>query len=374
MDVHVPWTSIPCICQQRASNAPVPTGPGFAGRQYGGRRRLNNAANRPAGREVWLDLLRGLALLFVIYGHQVGGWYGYFLLTSAVKIPLFFAITGYLFNEKKTVRAFLKALLWRLLIPWLGVGLLAAVCRIPAQGTAGFRAALVDFARGRAAWYIPCCVVAELVWFAIRRALKSVPATAAAVALCCAAGLVLARRKLLGDWMINRALIAQVYLLIGLIFRRYLEKLPRQALWGALALAVYFALAALSARLYPGRTMDVHRNRYYSVPLCLGMAASGCWALFWLFRRFAAGAPAWLGLLGRSTLVVYLLHNATVRLPRRLLSLAGFHRHGLAQAALMLAGAVLLVCGVYCLAAVLIGRFAPVLAGKGLRRRRDAAV
>ena len=321
-----------------------------------------------SARKPWIDLLRGLALLMVIYGHQVGGWYPYFLLTAPVKIPLFFAITGYLFNGEKPVRDFLSTLLWRLLIPWLGIGLLAAACQIPWRGLAGLRAALLSYAKGKAAWYVPCCVVAEIVWYANRRLTKRLPLTALAAALCCAAGFALARRKLLGAWMINRALIAQAYLLIGFVFRRRLEKLPRGALWGLAALAAYLALAALSAKLYPGRSLDVHRNRFYSVPLCMGMIASGCLSLLWLFSRLIPDAPGWLTFFGRNTLAIYLLHNASTRLPRRMLALAGFHRTSLAQAALVMLAGVLAACAGYCAAAALINRFAPALAGN--RRRR----
>lgn len=41
-------------------------------------------------RKNWIDALRGLAMLFVLYGHLVHGWNEYFVFTSAIKIPLFF--------------------------------------------------------------------------------------------------------------------------------------------------------------------------------------------------------------------------------------------------------------------------------------------
>ena len=334
---------------------------------------MGNAAVETASRrKVWLDVLRGLPLVLVIYGHQVGGWYGYFLLTGPVKIPLFFAITGYLFNEDKSLRDFLTTLFWRLLVPWVAIGLLTGACHIVFLGDTTVRGVLMAYVRGKAAWYVPCCVVAEILWYAIRRAFRSVPATAVAAAACFAASMLLTRRRMLNNWMVNRAMAAQVFLLVGLVYRRWLEKLPRRALWGFAALAAYLALALLSTRLYPGSTLDAHRNRYYSIPLCMGMVASGCLALFWLFQSFAGSAPDWLGWFGRNTLVVYLLHNASTRLPRKMLSLAGFHRSGLAQAALLLAAAVLLACAVYSLIAALIGRFAPVLAGRWRPGKKNA--
>ena len=49
-------------------------------------------------RKGWVDALRGLAILLVMYGHCVDNMVGYFVFTSPVKMPLFFAITGYVFK------------------------------------------------------------------------------------------------------------------------------------------------------------------------------------------------------------------------------------------------------------------------------------
>ena len=51
-------------------------------------------------RKDWIDVLRAIAVLFVIYGHMGRGMWLYYVSTSPIKIPLFFAISGYLFNER----------------------------------------------------------------------------------------------------------------------------------------------------------------------------------------------------------------------------------------------------------------------------------
>ena len=312
-------------------------------------------------RKPWLDLLRGLALLLVIYGHQIGGRYGYFLLTSPVKIPLFFAITGYVFNERRGPRDFAAMLLWRLIVPWLGLGVLLSAAQIPLYGLKAFAGSLRAFARGEAAWYIPCCVVAEIIWYVIRRTCRVLPATALAAAACYAAGALLSVNGLLDVWMINRALVAQVYLLIGLAYRQASPALAKRApLWLAVALATYAALAAVSARWYPGSIMDAHLNRYYSVPVCLGMIASGCLGLMLLFERYVPAAPRGMAYFGRSTLVIYLLHNYSVGLPKHLVAWTGLD----AQNPWLLLGSTLAVCALYALIALAIDRLAPALAGK----------
>ena len=51
-------------------------------------------------RKDWLDSLRAVAIMLVVFGHQVPWAESYFAYTSPVKIPLFFAISGYLFKVR----------------------------------------------------------------------------------------------------------------------------------------------------------------------------------------------------------------------------------------------------------------------------------
>ena len=53
-----------------------------------------------ATRLAWIDVLRALAIILVVFGHQVGGEIVFFLFTSPVKMPLFFAISGYVFSMR----------------------------------------------------------------------------------------------------------------------------------------------------------------------------------------------------------------------------------------------------------------------------------
>ena len=51
-------------------------------------------------RKHWVDALRALAILLVVLGHQLKDMTEYFIFTSPIKMPLFFAISGYLFNTR----------------------------------------------------------------------------------------------------------------------------------------------------------------------------------------------------------------------------------------------------------------------------------
>ena len=81
--------------------------------------------NRKTDREVWLDFLRGVGILYVVLGHC---WPPFRKEIYAFHMPLFFMLSGYLFYNYKNLelKILLRKLAKRLLIPYFilcGIGL-----------------------------------------------------------------------------------------------------------------------------------------------------------------------------------------------------------------------------------------------------------
>ena len=120
-------------------------------------------------RKYWIDALRGMAMLFVIFGHQCSEWTSFFVFTSAIKVSLFFVISGYLFNERNgDVISFLKNLFFKLIIPYfflslLPMRLLYGIIRGATIGV--FGKYIYNFLCGTLIWYMPCCIIAEIIQF-----------------------------------------------------------------------------------------------------------------------------------------------------------------------------------------------------------------
>lgn len=51
-------------------------------------------------RKLWIDSIRAIAIIMVVLGHQIPEETSYFVYTSIVKMPLFFAISGYFFSDR----------------------------------------------------------------------------------------------------------------------------------------------------------------------------------------------------------------------------------------------------------------------------------
>ena len=169
-----------------------------------------------SNRKLWIDGLRALAMLFVIFGHQASGHTGYFVFTSPIKIPLFFMVTGYVFNDKRaSVRDFFRNLWLKLIIPWLCLTLPFHLIRIPFKGMRALVELPYRMLSGEIAWYMPCCIVAEIIWFFIRKYARKESSTCLGALIVFALGIVAGYLNILNFAMINRAMLMQLFILSG---------------------------------------------------------------------------------------------------------------------------------------------------------------
>ena len=278
--------------------------------------KLQTSVSDPGrARKGWVDVLRAIAIFFVISGHLLPGKTAYFVFTSPIKIPLFFMITGYVFNYgRKNVGEFFKNLFFKLIIPWLCLTVPFVLIKVPFKGFSVIPGGLLEIISGEKAWYMPCCVVAEILWFFTNKlAKKTVPVSVVAVVFCCL-GLVAGHYHILDFAMINRALIAQFFILLGYLIKQYEPIISRMKLGVVLALlGGYICMGCVSLMIWPDASIDVHMNRYYNYPFCFAMIILGGIALFalaiWLNDKKGVVYPRVVLFLGQTTLAYYLLHT-----------------------------------------------------------------
>lgn len=314
----------------------------------------------------WVDGLRGLAMLFVLLGH-VGMPSWFYIITSPVKIPLFFAITGYLFRDRggKQLEFFGKLLL-HLVLPWLVLAMLPAIPDAFTQGPMSLWHHFRDVLMGRTAWYMPCCIIAQVIHFYVRKLCRHTTAVALASILLAVLGYVLGKYHILDAVMLNRALSCQMFLLIGYLFSRWEGKNVLTGWLGAvLGLLVFGCLCALSMKLFPGQGMDVRGNVYYHLPLCLLLIWMGCLTLL-TWGSCIGKAPGAIRFVGQNTLIFYIWQDYPWAATKRVMALCQLPiPTGWAGKALEL-GVTLVACtGV----AILINWLIPELVGKKRRKK-----
>lgn len=271
------------------------------------------------GRQLWLDELRGIAMILVIFGHFCPEWSEYFVFTSPIKIPLFFAITGYCFNFRDgDALSWIRNILRKLVLPWLILSLVwfkVFVALIKGDVTACMNY-VVAFISGKTLWYMPCCIVAEVLHFAVLKVSKNrTKFEVLYSAVLAVAGFGLSSFGI-GDFMlINTAMIVQIYIEIGTLLKQWVQKAigaNNVSKESVILMAVYIILGCVSMMCYPGKAMDVHTNTYHNIALLLCMVIIGVSALFLSFSRLSVRNRI-LSFIGQNTLVFYMLNPYAVK-------------------------------------------------------------
>jgi len=245
-------------------------------------------------------------MLFVIWGHMSPNQ-EFYIFTSAIKIPLFFAITGYVFNNQEgNWKHFLFGVLRKLVVPWLFLAIFPIFCLSLLKGFSYFVNETVDVLTGEAVWYMPCCIVAEIIWFCILKFSKKQSGILMLVLICFVMGYFFAKHSILDFLMINRALVVQLYISFGYFYKVYEEKLSILSNKTVVICdALYILLCVLSLILFPGQNMDIHKNQYYNVFYCLILIFVGVGCMFMTFSRIKK-LPEIIGFIGKNTLVYYM--------------------------------------------------------------------
>lgn len=281
-------------------------------------------------RILWIDLLRALAAIFVVVVHAIPSNTGELALIlrtiiSPIMIPLFFAISGYLFNIKdgNPINLF-KRLLNGLIVPTVFLSFIwLKVVLIPSRGISFFSKELYDFVSGKSYWYINACFIAEIVFFFTRKYAKTVRSTCIVSLTYLAIGLVLAKLNIGNFSMFNRALIAQAYMMLGFLIKTHEESLSKVK-WRAILIpsAFYIVLIIFGAIQWPTQPMDIHTNRYPHLPYCLLTIFIGIITLFLIARKIKK-IPSIIVFIGQNSLYFYVLQFRMFAICNKAFSLIG---------------------------------------------------
>jgi fucose 4-O-acetylase-like acetyltransferase len=252
-------------------------------------------------RKLWLDAMRAVAMLLVVYGHCVKGWTEYYVFTSPIKMPMFFLITGYLFKTRGgDQKTFFNSVFLKLIVPWIALGLIHHTNPVDR---------FLNLISGKALWFMPCLIIAEIVWFYIHKLMKHDWWIVMAGVSVSVLGLVLAHFHLLRYAMINTAFVVQAFFVVGFLMRKYEKVLDRKwKMWVPTIMILYVLFGVYLLTLGKGKPLDVHMNRYPNISLCAMTIVMGCVALFTLFRKVNI-CPKWLVYVGQNTLAIYILHG-----------------------------------------------------------------
>lgn len=288
--------------------------------------------NMTAQRTAWIDAAKGIGIIAVLVGHTCAPAG---LLAKAVfsfHIPLFFLISGYLFNFEKNASNF-RDMAWRkfrhLIVPyfcsWLALILAwllfacprpfvetpaAAVAHVSLLNFFGYLygigqtnvfAPLSSIIPVGPVWFLPTLFCAEIFFLFF---LLAIPRTSFAARVAAALALALAGH-LIGEhvflpWGADIALVSIVFLYAGYEFkvRDYIERADFLHL--VICAAIWFLCLCAS-------DLSMNNRAYTDFPLALVGAAAGSFLVLSISHATAKYAPA-LVFIGRRSLVILIAH------------------------------------------------------------------
>lgn len=253
----------------------------------------------------WLDALRAIAMLFVVFGHQAQWYDEFFLYTTPIKIPLFFAISGYLFKERGQKEFFIN-LFKKLVMPFFFLVTIPSVFFSFYYGFGYLVDSWYKMISGESYWFLTCLIIAEVIFFYIRKFAKSNFWTVLLCLTCLVFGLLLSRYGILSFAKINTALICQTYLMIGVLYKRYEEIINHlHVSIPILMFMVYVVLCYTSQYIFEDITFDCNLNQYYHIGYCLLLIFMGCFSCIMLANKIHS-FPKWLVYIGQNTFILYL--------------------------------------------------------------------
>lgn len=269
----------------------------------------------------WLDSLRTIALLMVIGGHLCfNGIPVYGVITSHVKLPIFYAVSGFLFSKSKLSKPldFMKNKTLRLLVPFIILiftkeffdNLPLIINKSLSFSEYLVRTAQFAFEGGTMLWFIPSLFLCELVLFAVMKLTKANEKAllAISVILIVVGGFTTQVIPIL-PWRVNAIIIILPFLIFGYLYKSNFDKISKKTkivtgLMGGVAyIGVLFVCCLLTKKWF---SVNINDNFYtfYPISIFLMHVGTACAMLLGPFIPF----PNFVKVMGRNTLFYYAYH------------------------------------------------------------------
>lgn len=259
----------------------------------------------------WLDVGKGIAMLFVMLSHTI--WvpdvYGQFF--RPIYLSFFFIASGYVFSLKKDFPTFLRNKARTLLIPLFSLGMINMLSsQIITTGNHNLKDDFIGMLlqiRGKNdyMWFVACLFLAEIIFYFI---VKYVPEKFSPII--CFFGLLLSYILAKNDigplpWHLQTMGTAIFFLEIGHLLKNHDTKIRRFFSLKYFIISLFIFIVVMVIKLAVINDWNTVKVNDYSSGIILWLAVSISANMFFIqFIRFI-GHCKWLEFIGRNTLVYF---------------------------------------------------------------------
>jgi acyltransferase len=274
----------------------------------------------------WIDPLRGLAILAVVLGHMATPLSGFIY---SWHIPLFFFISGYLFNVQTPVSSSLKKDFRRFILPYFIFGSMGILAEITKRALwPGYPYVYSSFSLSReiynlivwmdesqlhhygfVLWFLPALFWSRSLSLVLIKYIKS-PLLIIPAAI--SAWLIFSNNSLVFPFALDKGILCLIFLISGYYFRYFLEKI-----WPGLGWILCLTIILIS----PIPVQDLANKIVGSPVNNLIYAYSVILLLVTLFKKVSGLVP-YLALWGVNTMYIFVIHPYVNNFSYFLISLA----------------------------------------------------
>lgn len=319
----------------------------------------------------WIDSIRGLAFLMVIYYHlstrDKGGIVPYF---SPVFLTSFFFISGYLTKYNKSFSKVLeqrtRTLFMPLLIFGLGGGVLLASCKFNMDlfltgCIESLKGVFYQYGKHQTLWFIASLYVYSLIFYWVNVVCK----TAKRMFLCCLIMIVINQIVIYNfhcpmlPWKLNYCLWAVAIMGLGKVYREYENRIDTMFMKWYVALPAFFVFIILVFYSHESIVFWGSANWFYAfvIPFT-GMI----WMLYLSKRIIVNNIP--LLYIGANSLIYFALHRqiltAVEAMTKRILQTLSLH-----PSVWINLCEVILIAALIAVPVWIINKYIPQVTGKG---------
>lgn len=278
----------------------------------------------PQKRVAWIDMAKGYGIILMIIGHlhvnELMVW------IYSFHMPLFFFVSGYLFNIKSSFLEFSAGKVKRMLIPYLFLYIPMLLADLLITGTLSTGQVLEHLRlnllqqRHSALWFLGCLIVLHFLYYPIVRYVTNRIIGAIITIMLGLTGVILWRNGVTGFyWNFDVAMVAAPFFYGGFLLRgrinetriRKMKKAPLAA-----ALLSLLAASALTAELnchyFLGREIDLFESLFREELLSYTAAFIGISFIILLAARWSVPFVKYIG---KHSLLFYAWHYPVVILP-----------------------------------------------------------
>lgn len=276
----------------------------------------------------WVDIFRGILIIFVILSHQKGTPSIYYTFFNTFFLTGFFFVSGYLYKDR-SLKEFIINRVFSLLIPWILLSIIEILVNRGLMVSIindinNLKEPITNIIMGLSIWFLPCLFVTELYFIIITKIIKKENIRLIILILLSIVGLVIMTPGVKCFFHYDVALFMLLFYTIGYIYRKYETQIKEKICKNIvliIAIIIYLVIRILDFVCLRTQ-IDLATSKIGNIPIYIISAILGILIVYIISNKGSARKNRILIFLGQNTLLYYPLHlKVMVTLDKVLLQL-----------------------------------------------------